>query len=360
MPVSVTLGLIPTVKVQSAAMVDVMQPSALDRSPTRGRVVRRLGKNLLCALATGYILFLFSERMFWTVWRPDDSLVEQIITWLAYSVAAYLFLAAVSWSRANDAWSIFLAGALYGWIVEGGLIHTLYGTEASAPFPLSISITGLSWHSLISVMLGWWATGRALTATSPRQLVWVSLTIGVFWGIWAMFPRRETPPVLTSVPAFLLNAGLLTLGLVASWWISFRAGLREFRPGRLGTLSCAMIVGLFFSQHVLRLGMLPLLVFPSVLGFALVMLSLHRRYTQCSPATELFPGSCHSHWLPMIGLIPCVATTVYWLAVACHLDRLPVSTIVYYGLTGPMGFLMLILATQVTIRRVRASTTAAS
>jgi hypothetical protein len=47
------------------------------------------------------------------------------------------------------------------------------------------------------------------------------------------------------------------------------------------------------------------------------------------------------------------STTVYWLAVACHLDRLPVSTIVYYGLTGPMGFLMLILATFVTIRRER-------
>ena len=74
--------------------------------------MRRLGRNLLCALATGYILFVFSERLFWTVWRPTDSPLDFVVTWLAYSVAAYLFLAAVSWSRADDFWSIFLAGAV--------------------------------------------------------------------------------------------------------------------------------------------------------------------------------------------------------------------------------------------------------
>ena len=72
----------------------------------------------MCALATGYILFMFSERVFWTVWRPNDSLPDLAITWLVYSAVAYLFLAAVSWSRASDIWSIFLAGALYGWRFE--------------------------------------------------------------------------------------------------------------------------------------------------------------------------------------------------------------------------------------------------
>lgn len=341
-------------------MVEVTQSSALDRGLTRRGSGRRFGTNLLCALTSGYILFVFSERLFWTVWRPDDSFVEHVITWLAYSVAAYLFLAAVSWSGANDCWSIFLAGALYGWIVEGGLICTLYGTEASAPFPLSIAITGLSWHALISVMLGWWGTGRALTAARPRQLVWISLVIGVFWGVWAMFPRRETPPILTTAPAFLLNAALLTLGLMASWWVGFRAGLREFSPGKLGVSFCAIIVVLFFSQHVVRLGFLPLVVFPGVLSLALVPLWFHRRFVRSSSAIDLFTGCCHPRWVPIIGLIPCVATMVYCLATACHLDRLPLAAIVYYAVTGPIGFVMLILATFVSIRRGRASRMATS
>ncbi len=309
--------------------------------------------NLLCSLATGYILFVFSERVFWTVWRPGDTLGDLVITWLAYTVAAYLFLAAASWSRANDLWSVFLAGALYGWIVEGGLIHTLYGTEASAPFPLSICITGLSWHALITVVLGWWATGRALTANRWQPLIGISLAIGVYWGLWAMFPRQETPAILTTGPAFLLNASLLTLGLVFSWWLSFRCGLPQFQPGIVGTGFCTAVVALFFSQHVRTLGVLPLVIFPSVLSLALVPLVLHRRSVPFSASAYLFPGHFHPRWLPIIGLIPCVATMVYSLAAACHLDRFPISTVIYYGLTGPIGFLLLILATFFSIRRFR-------
>jgi hypothetical protein len=129
------------------------------------------GKNLLSALATGYILFVFSERIFWAVWWPGSTIAELAITWLAYSAVAYLFLSVMQWSRADDLWSVFLAGAIYGWLVEGGLADTLYGTQPSAPFPTSISITGLSWHALISVLVGWWATGRALANGSTSRMI---------------------------------------------------------------------------------------------------------------------------------------------------------------------------------------------
>ncbi len=334
-------------------MTEITQTSATTAPERQPSLLRRFAANLVCTLATGYILFVFSERMFWTVWRPGDRLAELVITWLAYCVAAYLFLAAASWFRANDFWSVFLAGALYGWIVEGGLIHTLYGTEPSAPFPISISITGLSWHALISVMLGWWATGRALTANRPRSLIAICVMIGIFWGVWAMFPRRETPPIVTPLPAFFLNAALLSLGLMVSWWVSFRAGLSRFRPGRIGILSCVAIVGLFFSQHVMRLGVLPLVLFPSVLCLALIPLEIHRRCRRSAPTNMLLASDRRSRALLLIGLIPLVATGVYWIAVACRFERFPVTTIVYYGLTGPMGFLTLVLAIVAVIRRSR-------
>jgi hypothetical protein len=301
----------------------------------------RAQRNLTCALATGYILFVFSERLFWTVWRPGDSLADLVITWLAYSAIAYLFLATVFWSRADDFWSMFLAGAVYGWLTEGGLIHTLYGTQPSAPFPVSISITGLSWHALISVMLGWWATGRALVADRPWRLVGISLAVGIFWGVWAMFPRRETPPILTPLPAFFVNAAVLSLGLIASWWMSFRANVFSFRPGWFGLSLCTLVVGLFYVQHVLALGVLPLLVLPAVLGLAAAPLYRHRRRTGHVTAST---GRLRSSRLLILGLIPISATVVYGVAAATGLDRFPVSTIVYYYLTGPAGIVLLILA----------------
>ena len=34
--------------------------------------------------ANGYILFYFSERVFWSFWRPGDSLPEFLVTRFAY------------------------------------------------------------------------------------------------------------------------------------------------------------------------------------------------------------------------------------------------------------------------------------
>jgi hypothetical protein len=299
-------------------------------------------RNLCCTLATGYILFVFSERLFWTVWKDGDSLAELFITWLAYSAIAYLFLATVYWSRADGFWSMFLAGAIYGWLVEGGLIDTLYGTQPSAPFPVSISITGLSWHALLSVIVGWWATGRALTAAHPWRLIWISLAVGVFWGVWAMFPRRETPPIITPVPEFFVNAAVLTLGLMASWWLSFRAGMRDFRPGWFGVVLCTFLIGLFYVQYVLRLGTLPLVVLPSLLGLAAT--ALYRQRRRSGRPTHVFVGDFRPSRLLILGLIPVTATFVYAAASAGGLDKFPISTIVYYFLTGPAGIVLLVLA----------------
>jgi hypothetical protein len=311
--------------------------------------VRKALRSLACTLSTGYILFAFSERLFWTVSKEGDSLADLAITWLAYSAIAYLFLATAFWARAGDFWSMFLAGAVYGWLVEGGLIDTLYGTQPSAPFPVSISITGLSWHALISVMVGWWATGRALIASRPSGLIWISLAVGVFWGVWAMFPRRETPPIITPVPEFFLNAAILTLGLMAAWWLSFRASIRDFRPRWFGLAICTLLVALFYVQQVQTLGVLPLVVLPSLLSVALAMLYRHRQ--RIGRPVQAFAGDFRPSRLMILGLIPIAATIVYAIAAAAGLDRFPVSTIVYYYLTGPTGIVLLVLAIVVILRR---------
>jgi hypothetical protein len=306
------------------------------------RVVSPVIQNLIGTLATGYILFFFSERLFWTVWRQEDSLLDLTITWLAYSAIAYLFLAVVSWSRAADFWSIYLAGAIYGWLVEGGLIDTLYGTQPSAPFPVSISITGLSWHALISVMVGCWATRRALVAARPSRLAWLSLAVGVFWGLWAMFPRRESPPIVTPVPEFLTNASILTVGLMASWWLSFRANVQNFRPGWFGVVLCTLLIGVFYVQIVAHLGVLPLVVLPLLVCTAGAALYRHRRHVERSVYAD--PGEFRPARLVALVSTPIAATVTYALAAGAGMDEIPISTVLYYYLCGPAGFVLFVAA----------------
>jgi len=308
-------------------------------------------KNLILALATGYILFVFSERVFWAVWRPEDSIMDLAITWLVYSAIAYLFLMAIRWGGVDGFWPVFLAGSIYGWLVEGALADTLYGTQPSAPFPVSISITGLSWHALISVMLGWWTTGRAIAAASAWRLVWVSLAVGVFWGLWAMFPLRETPPIVASIDGFLVNALWLTLGLIAAWWINIRVRLRAFQPGWLGILVCSAIVAVFYVQHAMRLGAVPLLLLPALLGVAAAPLLVHRR--RCGAAAwNGWPETCFPSRLAVLFLTPITATLVYALAAAMELDRFPIPFIVYAA-TGLAGFVLLPVAVGMTLRKSR-------
>jgi hypothetical protein len=312
--------------------------------------MRQGWKNLLAAISVGYILFFFSERLFWTVWWPDNTLFDLFVTWLAYSAVTYFFLAILSWSRANDVWSVFLAGALYGWLVEGGLANTLYGSQASAPFPISISVTALSWHALISVMIGWWAVGRALRSASVMPIVGLSVAIGVFWGVWAMFPRRETPPVLTPVHEFLINACSLTLILLPAWWISLHTQLQEFRPGMVGLALSGVLVGLFYVAHVLTLGVVVLLVLPTVMLIASVPLYCHRQVT-VSTTSNVFPETVRWRRLAVLALTPIVSTLVYAVAVATAMDQIPQLTLFVYVATGLLGAALFAVSLAMTIRK---------
>ena len=125
-------------------------------------------RNAGLALGAGYILFFCSERLFWSVFKPGDSVSELAVTWLAYSTIAYWFLALIRWFEAESARAVLLAGACYGWMTEGMLVGTLYGTEDSAPFPLSVVCTGLSWHALISVGVGWYAVQKCCRGGRSR------------------------------------------------------------------------------------------------------------------------------------------------------------------------------------------------
>ena len=109
-------------------------------------MITRIVKQILGVLATGYILFYYSELVFWARAKPTDSLPNWISTWLAYSLLAFVFLAIVARFRVHTIWALFLAGAVFGWMTEGIVVQTTY-----EDLPLSLSFTGLAWHALISI-----------------------------------------------------------------------------------------------------------------------------------------------------------------------------------------------------------------
>ena len=121
----------------------------------------------------GLVFVYFSEMLFWA--RPLESTTFPGVlgTILVYAFAAWLFLAVVSAFRVRSLAALFLAGAVFGWLIEGVFVQTLYGE-----LPISVSLTGLSWHALITVLFGWYLLQWSLRFASAWRTLGIATLAG--------------------------------------------------------------------------------------------------------------------------------------------------------------------------------------
>jgi len=302
-------------------------------------------RNAGLTLGTGYILFFCSERLFWSVLKPGDSIGEIAVTWLAYSTIAYWFLALTRWFQMRSAVAVLLAGACYGWMAEGMLVGTLYGTESSAPFPLSVVCTGLSWHALISVGIGWYAVQWCLRQGRLLPLLGWAVLLGIFWGVWATFLWNEKPPVRVNAGEFAVHAFATGLLFFASHALVRRLDARRFQPRPLGLILTGGILLVFYGQQVRALGVRPLVVLPVLFGAVAWAMSRGRRKEETeilaegSKVAETAGKSdrfCKGGWGLLI--MPAVATLVYaGLSRVEDWEKVPVAKILMYWVTAPVG-----------------------
>lgn len=306
-------------------------------------------RSLLLSLSTGYILMFFSEHVFWARARPGDTLGGWGMTWLAYSLLAFVFLSAVRHYRVRSLEALFVAGALVGWLGEGVLVQTLYDA-----FPLQISWTGLAWHSLISVCIGWYGLRRALAAPRiGRTAVWC-LSLGWFWGFWAIFWRMEEPAAEASLPAFAAFAFATTTILAVSLWVYESCDPRAFSPSRLPQAIALCVLVLIFGLGTLPLAPAAIVILPVLLALVLVALSRNR---DCETESDVLalPESqqLRPKALLALAIMPATATLIYSAAIAFDL-RWRTNWVVFL-VSMPAGFILFVVAWIRLMRRAPAA-----
>jgi hypothetical protein len=314
-------------------------------------MLRRFLLNLQVNLAVGFLLFFFSERLFWTVFKPSDQIGDLVITWLAYSVLGCLFLNILKRFGAANFPRVALAGGIYGWLTEGALVGTLYGTESSAPFPLSLVQTALSWHMLISVLVGWYLLTGAVRRGSILHTALISAGIGLFWAAWAPFQWRETPPVIVPISSFIIHAALTGSFLALACATLSGAAWTAYKPGWFGSILSALILAFFYSQQIKALGLRPLIILPLLVGASLGLLCWTKK-TISQPETVALN---FQRWkcATAIMIMPLTATIGY--AVQIIIKRPAVNPSYIFQSLAVIGAICFVAACAILIRKQTAN-----
>ncbi len=309
-------------------------------------------------LGTGYILFFWSERVFWSFLRKEDEIVVFAGGWLIYSLFAYLLLATMQVFRVSDVSSLILSGAVFGWLLEGIYAMTLYG-DPSMPFPFTIAWTALAWHGPISVVAGFYGMRRALQSASIWPSAAAAAGLGAFWGFWSSGWGAETPPVSATLAAFFIHAALATFGLALSQ-IALTFGQPErFVPTRLGLAIAGGPVLIFFLAVTLPALIWAPVVLVPLLALAGFCLRVNLKRSASTTALERLSDPLHYRNLAVLALLPVTATAVYGIC-STLLPPLPAHLIVaaISGAGGGLVFLIACVRLLFAARPARGSATA--
>lgn len=301
-------------------------------------------RRIALAVSTGCIFVCFSELGFWAHPTSGTTPPGALALLPPYSFAAYVFLTVVAVFRVRALSALFLAAALFGWLVEGVFVQTAYDD-----LPFSLSFTGLAWHALLTVMVGWWAVQRALRSSMWRSL-WLSALIGAVYGTWAIRWWSETARP-TPLPDFALYTLATASLLVAAYWLAPRLRAAPFVPSRPECVLLLLALLAYFALVTVPRQPLALVVLPPLVALVVFALWQNRRAeTRADAIVALYPtpSLALGRVLPVLLVLPATATGIYGLLLVLD-ARFPVG-IVLYLVTMPLGFLALLASLARTLK----------
>ena len=267
-------------------------------------------KRLFFVLLVTAVLVFFSEKMYW---YPSGFVVGELLFF--YGVPVFVCLWVVDAFRVQTAVQMILVASLFAFLTEGVLTPVIF--EAGLLDPIMPAYF-VGWHGLLSFMFGFYLVRKWLLAGNWPRLLAGSVGVGLLWGIWS--PTYWLPenfdgfaiPGQWSVADFGLYAFVYTAMFVVAHAILGRgAWLGQFKPNRIEKWAVIGLMLFFFAAlsfpaapfGVLKLGVLCTAVF--------LPLHLHKKQADPHSIFQTMAGQIQVRYLPMLFVMPGVATAVY-------------------------------------------------
>jgi hypothetical protein len=256
------------------------------------------------------------------------------MSWVFYTYLAYAFLAVVARFRVRTVWAVFLAGAVYGWLAEGMIVQTMY-----QDMPVSLVFTGLSWHALFSVLVGWYFLRKSLLEGPLGRTAALAGATGLVYGFWAVFWWTEPGQTVTPFADFALYAATTGAALVACYWLCGAVRLADTHPSRAERWILAAAGLLYFAAVTVPANPLALVILPAALGALYASLRRNRRVEAGEDAMAVLARPARPAAYAAILLIPAAAIAVYGIVWTLDL-RVPSNVVVYYATVAVSAVLL--------------------
>ncbi len=273
------------------------------------------------------------------------------MSWIVYSIMTYVALWAASAFKANDLYSWFLVGAIYGWLGEGVIVQTMYDV-----FPLNISFTGLAWHSLISVVWGWYYFRKVIHTGSTKKILKNVIGIGLFFGFWAPTWWWEAGFMLP-IEDFASYIVFFTIPTVFFFILYEKISVKEFVPSKIEKiLVCGFFIFLFVFGTIPLVGILSISL-PILLYIVIWALKQHRmnQLSEISAEYREMPTTVPVYRYFWFFLVPFIAIGEVILFASAQLI---IQTSIYVFLvTMPAGFILFVASIRAIVKKNRKVTT---
>ncbi|NOZ32273.1 MAG: hypothetical protein GXP01_04180 [Alphaproteobacteria bacterium] len=326
---------------------------------------KELAQRLAAVFGTAGIFLFFSEYGFVNE-VPVQNLIGFGQNWdfanlrgvveifLFYGFFAYGFLIVLGYFRVATIWTLFLAGAVFGWLTEGVIIPVVYEN-----IPLSFAWTAIGWHAVIDVMVGWYLVRIVLRKNNVLATGALATGIGLFWGYFATWTWASEGEVPT---AFAANEFAVFAFLAAFFWIGGLFVLNKWGGTRFVPSRVEIIVVLGASAALAVMMALPALPWSAMLLpiVALTFFALWRAKPADKSTTPLGLMDCRAVTWPnyaVLILTPIAASLTYGVYVATDtgLNVLIVALPLIFG-----GVAMFALSLVMAIRAGKAEKPTAS
>lgn len=292
----------------------------------------RILKNILLVLSTGYIFVYFSEHLFWSRIRPGDSFKDWFGAWIVYSLMAFVFLVLVSHFRVKNIWALFLAGAAFGWICEGVVVQTAYDM-----LPLSVSFTGLAWHALLTVWVGWYVIRKNLLFSDTWSILKLAAVIGIFYGLWSISWWLEPDGGVSSVIEFAAFSFITTALVILAYWLANWSSSETFVFNRWSIIFVSVLFALYFCFITVPSAPLAVVILPMLFGLVYLGLRQNRLYEDEGSLLDDLRGRASIWKYITLLAIPVISVLVYTIALSLNIQWQ--TNWVLYIITTPLGFI---------------------